>query len=139
MPPISILLVDDNSAFLRMATRFLQEHCGNMVVVVGVAGGGEEALVKAQDLRPEVVLLDLAMPDLPGLEVIPRLRAALPEVGIVVLTLLDVAAYRQAALEAGADGFVSKATLGADLLPAIQQAVQARSSRRKPGEGHIVV
>lgn len=139
MPPISILLVDDNPAFLRMATRFLQENCGNVVVVAGVAGGGEEALVKAQVLRPEVVLLDLAMPDLPGLEVIPRLRAALLEVGIVVLTLLDVAAYRQAALEAGADGFVSKATLGADLLPAIQQAVQARSSRRKPGEGHIVV
>lgn len=139
MTPIRVLLVDDNPAFLRMATRFLQENCGNVVVVAGVAGGGEEALVKAQDLRPEVVLLDLAMPDLPGLEVIPRLRAALPEVGIVVLTLLDEAAYRQAALEAGADGFVSKATLGADLLPAIQQAVQARSSRRKPGEGHIVV
>lgn len=139
MTPIPVLLVDDNPAFLRMATRFLQEHCGSVVVVAGVAGGGEEALVKAQDLQSEVVLLDLAMPDLPGLEVIPRLRAALPEVGIVVLTLLDVAAYRQAALEAGADGFVSKATLGADLLPAIQQAVQARSSRRKPGEGHIVV
>lgn len=139
MTPIPVLLVDDNPAFLRMATRFLQEHCGSVVVVAGVAGGGEEALVKAQDLRPEVVLLDLAMPDLPGLEVIPRLRAALPEVGIVVLTLLDVAAYRQAALEAGADGFVSKATLGTNLLPAIQQAVQARSSRRKPGEGHNVV
>lgn len=139
MNSIPVLLVDDNPAFLRMATRFLQEHCGNVVVVAGVAGGGEEALVKAQDLRPEVVLLDLAMPNLPGLEVIPRLRAALPEVGIVVLTLLDVTAYRQAALKAGADGFVSKATLGTDLLSAIQQAVQARSSRRKPGEGHIVV
>jgi DNA-binding NarL/FixJ family response regulator len=124
MDPVSVLLVDDNPTFLRIATRFLQEHYRDEVVVVGTAGGGQEALIKARDLRPQVILLDLAMPDLPGLEAIPRLRAALPEVGIIALTVHNSNGYRQAALAAGADEFVSKANLSTDLLPAIRRVMK---------------
>jgi CheY-like chemotaxis protein len=119
MEPISVLLVDDNPTFLRVAARFLQAHEG--VNVVGTANGGQEALAKAQDLRPQVILLDLAMPDLPGLQAIPRLRELLPQTGIIALTLLDTSGYRQAALSAGADDFIPKAALNTDLLPAIQR------------------
>lgn len=133
MSPISVLLVDDNAAFLNILTRFLQEHCQNEVVVGGTAGGGEEALDKAQALRPQVILLDLAMPDLPGLEAIPRLRRLLPDVGIIALTLHDTNGYLEAALAAGADAFVSKFTLDTDLLPAIRQVMQIQS-REKPGD-----
>jgi DNA-binding NarL/FixJ family response regulator len=135
MDSISVLLVDDSPLFLRIATRFLQEYYHDEVVVVGTASGGQEALTKARDLRPQVVLLDLAMPDLPGLEVIPYLRAASPEVGIVVVTLLDTDGYRLAAQEAGADAFVPKASLSIDLLPAIRRVVQADQPLEKPVDG----
>lgn len=78
MSPISVLLVDDNPTFLRIAADFLRAH--EEVAVVGTASGGEEAVARAQHLRPQVVLLDLLHPDLPGLEVIPRLRSELSEV-----------------------------------------------------------
>jgi DNA-binding NarL/FixJ family response regulator len=126
MSPVSVLLVDDSPLFLDITTRFLQEECQGEVVVVGVAGGGEEALAKAQPLHPQVVLVDLNMPGMSGLEAIPRLRQALPDAGIIALTLLDAEVYRQAALAAGADGFVSKSTLYTDLLPAIRRFKQRR-------------
>ena len=121
MSPISVLLVDDNPTLLRVATRFLEKH--DEVVLVGTAVGGVGALARAQELRPDVILLDLAMPDLPGLEVIPRLREAVPEMRIIALTMLDTEQYRTAALATGADEFVPKADLSTDLLPAIRRVV----------------
>jgi len=125
--PISVLLVDDNPVFLSIAARFLRA-CDDLVVL-GAADGGQEALAKAWRLRPQVVLLDLRMPDLPGLEVIPLLRAILPQVGIVVLTLLDGNSYREAALAADADEFVSKAFMDTDLLPAIRRVAHIHGEK----------
>jgi DNA-binding NarL/FixJ family response regulator len=135
MKPISVLLVDDNPAFLHISTRFLQKH--DDTVVVGTAGGGEEALALAQDLQPDIVVIDLAMPGLSGLETIPRLRAMLPEVGIIALTVLDTNSYRQAALEAGANDFIPKASLDTDLLPTIQRVAQADPSQPKAVDNSI--
>jgi DNA-binding NarL/FixJ family response regulator len=126
MKPISVLLVDDNPAFLRIATRFLQKH--DDTVVIGTADGGEEALALAQDLQPDIVLVDLAMPGVSGLDTIPRLRAILPKVGIIALTVLDTNSYLQAAIEAGANDFVPKASLNTDLLPAIRRVAQTDPS-----------
>ncbi len=123
MEPISVLLVDDNPIFLNIAAQFLRASPD--VTVVGTANGGEEALVKAEALQPNVILLDLAMPDIPGLEAIPRLRSILPEVSIIALTLLATDGYRQAALSAGAQDFIPKAKLSQDLLPAIRRVMQA--------------
>jgi DNA-binding NarL/FixJ family response regulator len=133
MNPVSVLLVDDSPIFLRIATQFLQQY--GDVVVLGVADGGKECLLQAKRLQPQVVLLDLSMPDLPGLEVIPRLRAVQPQVGIIILTMLDTNGYRQAALAAGADDFISKANMADDLLPAIQRVAQAsRPAAGKEGK-----
>jgi len=130
MDPISVLLVDDNPTFLRIATHFLQSQ--EDVVVVGTASGGEEAVAMARDLRPQVILLDLAMPGLPGLQAIPRLRDTLPEVGIIALTLLDTKGYRQAALLVGADDFVPKVAMNSALLPAIQRVARGNHSSGTP-------
>jgi DNA-binding NarL/FixJ family response regulator len=135
MKPISVLLVDDNPSFLRIATRFLQGH--DDVAVVGAAGGGEEALALAQDLQPDIVLIDLAMPGLSGLGTIPRLRAALPEVGIIALTVLDTTSYWQAALSAGANDFVPKTRLNTDLLPAIRRVAQADPSWQRAADDSV--
>jgi DNA-binding NarL/FixJ family response regulator len=128
--PTSVLLVDESLTFLRIAMRFLDMH--DDIVVVGAVRGGEEALAQVQDLEPDVVLIDIAMPDLlGGLKFIPRLRAALPGVGIIALTLIGTDGYRQAALEAGADDFVPKAAMGADLLLAIRRVGQASRTWEK--------
>lgn len=119
--PTSVLLVDDNPIFLRILARFLEEHSGHAVCVVGSVDAGEKALRIAPSLRPEVVLTDLAMPKMHGLDLIPRLRASLPDAVIIALTLMDPQSYREAVLAAGADAFVSKATLEGDLLPTIRR------------------
>jgi DNA-binding NarL/FixJ family response regulator len=121
---IRVLLVDDNEAFRRVATDFLQRH--DELIVVGVICGGEEALAQAQDLGPQVILIGL---DTPGLEILPRLRNMLPDVGIIALTLLEGNAYRQAVMAAGADDVVRKAELTTELLPAVRRVTQADRSR----------
>jgi len=126
MVPISVLLVDDNPTFLRIAAQFLREHCTQEVTVVGTATGGRGALAQAGDLRPQVIVVDLAMTGMSGLEAIPRLRGLRPDAGIVALTQMEPSEYREAALAAGADEFVTKAMLSTGLLPAIQRARQRR-------------
>jgi two-component system response regulator NreC len=121
--PISVLMIDDNLTFLRIATRFLDAY--DDVVVIGTVSEGEIALAQAQALQPDVVLVDTAMSSLQeGLKFIPQLRAVLPRVGIIALTLIGTDGYRQAVLEAGADDFVPKAAMGADLLSAIRRVKQ---------------
>jgi CheY-like chemotaxis protein len=130
MEPISVLLVDDNLTFLHFATRFLKAH--NEVLVLGTATRSEEAIARAQELRPQVVLLDLAMPDLScSLEVIPRLRSILPETRIIAVTLFATDGYRQAAFKAGVDDFIPKHKMDTDLLPAIQRVAQARQPQEE--------
>jgi two-component system response regulator NreC len=121
--PISVLLVDENLTLLRIVMRFLGAY--DDIVVVGTVSEGEEALARAQDLEPDVVLVDTAMSSLQGgLRFISHLRAMLPHVGIIALALIGTDGYRRAALEAGADDFVPKAAMGADLLSAIRQVKQ---------------
>ena len=129
---MSLLLVDDNPGFLRILASFLERSGQGEIVILGAARGGKEALTKAQALRPQVILIDLAMPDLHGLDAIPQLRGMLPDVGIIALTLLDSGSYRQAALTAGANDFVSKARLDTDLLPAIWRLGRGEQPRRGP-------
>lgn len=134
MAPISLLLVDDSPTFLRLVSRFLSEQYPDEVAIGGLAEGGEAGLAQAHALRPDIVVIDLAMPGLPGLKAISLLRAALPNLGIIALTLLEANGYRQAALAAGADEFVSKATLVTELLPAIRRVMQADRQRERQKE-----
>ncbi len=124
MSLIRIALADDHSTFRDITIRFLHQH--EDLLVVGAANGGQEALALARNLHPDVMLVDLAMPDLPGLETIPRLRTGQPGLGIIALTLLDTDGYRQASLAAGADEFVAKANLTTDLIPAIRRVARKR-------------
>jgi len=135
MGTISVLLIDNNPGFLRILTSFLERYGRGQVVVAGTALGGKEGMTKAYRLRPHVILVDLAMSDLHGLETIPRLRSMLPSVGIIALTLMDAGSYRDAALAAGADDFVSKVGLDTDLLPAIFRLAAAHAAQESMGEG----
>jgi DNA-binding NarL/FixJ family response regulator len=126
---LSVLLVDDNRTFLRVLTEFLAEAGEGAVRVVGAALGGRDAVVQAETLQPDVVLVDLQMPLQSGLTLLPHLRARLPEAILVALTLLDPDSYQAATLAAGADAFVSKMRLEHDLLPTIRRLVARRPQR----------
>ena len=89
-------------------------------------------MAQAERLQPDVILLDLEMPDVPGLDILPRLRALLPDACLIALTLMDPASVQATALAAGADAFVSKESLEHDLLPVIQ-GLAPLAHRRGPG------
>lgn len=117
--PISVLLIDDNPTFLRIITRYLEDR--DDLKVVGIARGGEEGLAQARKLLPDVILLDLVMDEMSGLQILPYLKETNPDFIIIVLTMHDTEAYKTAVFDAGGDGFVPKASLGSDLLPTIER------------------
>ena len=113
MPVRSVLLIDDDTTFLRHAERFLRRD--QTLRVVGTASSAEEGVALARALQPDVVLLDLSMPEVDGFAALPDLREAAPYASVVALTMLDDARYRERALSRGADEFVPKNRLVEEL------------------------
>ncbi len=128
---IRVLLIDENPLFLQAATGFLQRQTG--LVVLRTAARLDAALIGTRDFQPGVIVLDPSTCGIGGLEIISRLRSMSLDVGVIVLALMDSTTYRQAANAAGADGFVSKANMVVDLLPAIRRAVQRETSANTGG------
>jgi len=120
MNKIRVLIADDH-AIVRDGLRQLLNGQQDMEAV-GEAGDGREALEKAKSLHPDVVLLDVAMPRLSGLEVISLIRESAPDSQIVVLSMHAKETYVQQALAAGALGYVLKASPSEDILEAIRAA-----------------
>jgi DNA-binding NarL/FixJ family response regulator len=115
----TVLIVDDN-AQLRAFMREIVAEASDLQVV-GEAADGAEAMQLAQALRPAIVLLDLIMPQVNGLEVLRWIKVEHPETKVIIVTVHDEDAYRQAAEASGADAFLLKKTLGTDLLPTLQR------------------
>jgi DNA-binding NarL/FixJ family response regulator len=117
MPPIHILLVDDSPEFLESAKRFLagDPH----IEIVGCVLSARDALEQVRQLHPDLVLMDLAMPEMNGLEATRQIKAQPDAPRVVILTLYDNPEYRAAAEAVRADGFVAKSDFGAQLLPLI--------------------
>ncbi len=119
---ISVMLVDDDPAFLRILKMLLHTHYGDKVDIVGTANSGEECLNLAQVLTPQVVLMDLNMPGIGGLQTIPLLHILFPEMHIIALTCDDREKSRQAVLAAGGSDLIPKSDLKTYLIPAIEWA-----------------
>jgi DNA-binding NarL/FixJ family response regulator len=115
----TILIVDDH-AQLRALMREIVAGASNLHVV-GEAADGAEAMRLIQALRPAIVLLDLTMPVVSGLEVLQWVKVEHPETKVIIVTVHAEDAYRQAAEAGGANAFLLKKTLVTDLLPAIQR------------------
>ncbi len=101
-----ILIVDDSSDFLKSVSLLLGAAPG--VVVVGTARSGEEALVEVERLLPDLVLMDIAMPGMGGIEATRRIKARARPPRLLLLTMHDSGEYRRAGEHVGADGFLSK-------------------------------
>lgn len=125
MRPVRVLLVDDQELFREGLATLLSVRPD--VEVVGEAANGLEALEKAAALRPQVVLMDLRMPILNGVEATRRLRAAHPQVRVVALTTFDDDENVFEALRAGAVGYLLKDVSADRLVEAVQAAARGES------------
>lgn len=122
MERIKLVIADDNATFIDVVSRYVGNE--DRLEIVGTASDGSSAVDLVQRKKPDLVMLDLGMPGLTGIEVLPLLRVAKPDVRVIILTLLDTEAYRSAALRAGADAFISKAALSKNLLPKIYELLE---------------
>jgi DNA-binding NarL/FixJ family response regulator len=117
---IRVLLADDHT-IVRQGVRLCLEALGD-VDVVGEAEDGQQTVALAEELRPDVAVIDLTMPAPGGLEAIRQVRARIPGVEVVVLSVHDSEAYVAQALRAGAVGYVPKRNAATDLADAIRAA-----------------
>ncbi len=118
-----MLLADDHDAILERVARLLETECD----VVGTATDGQQALEAAQDLKPDVLVLDISMPVMNGIETAHRLKDVGVEARVVFLTVHDDPDYAKEALEAGALGYVIKPRIASDLAIAINEVYSGRS------------
>jgi DNA-binding NarL/FixJ family response regulator len=120
----SILLADDHEV-LRSGLRGLLEAREGWVVCAE-ASTGRQAVAMARECRPEVAVLDLAMPELNGLEATRRIRAELPETEVLVFSMHESEHLVREALEAGARGYVLKSDAARHLVTAVESAIEHR-------------
>jgi NarL family two-component system response regulator LiaR len=120
MQPIRVLIVDDHEVVREGLRLFLAEE--DEIEVIGLAADGSHALSMAATLEPDVILMDLVMPELDGIETIRRLRTAGSRSRVLILTTFVDKARVRAAIEAGAVGYLLKDVGRADLLAAIRAA-----------------
>jgi DNA-binding NarL/FixJ family response regulator len=115
---VQILVVDDSLPWQRFVQNHLERAAG--LKVIGVAGDGSEAVQKAKEVQPHLVLMDVSLPGMNGIEATRQIRKVSPGSKLLFVSTLDDIEVIQAAFEAGGSGFVSKWDAGRDLIPAIR-------------------
>jgi DNA-binding NarL/FixJ family response regulator len=120
---VRVLLADDHQSFLAVVTRLLQPE----FQVVKTVSDGEALIDEAAKLTPEVIVLDISMPKLNGIQAARQLKAAGSTAKIVFLTVHEDQDYVRGALAAGAHGYVVKARLASDLLLALREVLASGS------------
>jgi len=122
---IRVLLADDHGV-VRKGLRFLLEQQPD-VEIVGEAADGREAVRIADDTSPDVVIMDIAMPNMNGIEATRRILAANPATAVVILSMHQDESYVLRSLKAGAKGYLLKDSLRSDVIEAIRSVSQGRS------------
>ena len=119
MSKLTVLLVDDHEGFINAAMRHFRKI--DWLDIVGSAANGLEAIERSEALRPRVVLMDLAMPEMGGLQATRLIKAQDNPPFIVIASHFDDAEHREHALRAGADGFVSKLSYIQEVLAILEK------------------
>lgn len=141
-PPVRVMLVDDEP-LLRSLLRMMLHRTGRYEVV-GEAGDGREALELASAITPDLVLLDLSMPRMDGLEALPHLRRLVPQAHVIVLSGFAAASAATTATAAGAHGYLEKGLAPANLVEALDESLRQPASSAcadrtaAPGHGQVM-
>ncbi len=125
MEPIRILLADDHT-IVRDGLRAILERESDMMVV-GEAADGRESVRLAETESPDIVVMDLGMPNMNGMEATRRIIASNPRIGVVILSMHQDESYVLGALKAGAKGYLLKDSMRSEVLQAIRAVYQGRS------------
>jgi DNA-binding NarL/FixJ family response regulator len=120
--PVRVLVVDDHQSF-RWALTSALDLVDNLEVA-GVADGGVAACREAEELRPDVVLMDVSMPDLSGIEAMERIHRRVPDVPVVFLTARADAGVEREAMQAGASGFIAKGASLQDIVVVLREVAE---------------
>jgi DNA-binding NarL/FixJ family response regulator len=121
---LRVLIVDDHPAFRRALTSALKMVRG--IEVAGEASGGVEATTRALEDEPDLVLMDLSMPDFDGIEAMRQIHAERPELPVVILTAHADPGVEKEARHAGASGFLAKGTALEDIVIVLHEAAEER-------------
>ncbi len=122
--PITVVLADDNPDH-RLAVRFILELAAEVVSIVGEAADGHEALDLVRRQHPDLVIADVVMPNLDGLELTALLKREQPKTKVIIITAYG--GYDSVAARSGADAYVSKHEISSGLVPAIREVVNRGS------------
>jgi DNA-binding NarL/FixJ family response regulator len=125
--PNTVLVADDFKAFRRVIQSKLKQ---NGFQNVAEASDGVEAVAKAADLHPSLIILDIGMPNLDGIKAAEQIRSVVPNVKILFLSQYSDPDIMQAALNAGAAGYVRKSEMDLQLLPAIEAVLRTKGLPR---------
>jgi DNA-binding NarL/FixJ family response regulator len=123
---VRVLVVDDHQAFRHALSSALEMV--DDIEVAGQAGGGLAACQEAEQLDPDVIIMDLSMPDLSGIDAMKRIHEQRPDLPVVILTAHADDGTEREALEAGASGFVAKGTGLRDLVVMLHEAAELDAS-----------
>ena len=134
--PIKLLIVDDHPIVRRGLRMCLGQQSG--IQILGEAGDGREALNKAHELKPEVILMDIDMPQMNGLAVTDLLRREMPEVKVLILSMYSNTDYVMRIIQCGARGFVLKESSPEEVVQAIR-AVHSGASHFSPEVARVAL
>lgn len=119
MKPVRVLLVDDHNIILNGIKTMLEDE--TEIDIIGEANNGKDAILKAETLKPDVILMDIKMPEMNGIEATKEITARNLPVGIVGLTMFDDDEYIAAMLQAGAKGYLLKNSSKQDIMAALKK------------------
>jgi DNA-binding NarL/FixJ family response regulator len=134
--PVRIAIVEDQTRVADSLTKLLSRAGGFEVVAAYTSG--ETALAEIPELKPDAVLMDIGLPGMSGIECVRHLKAALPSVSIIMLTVYDEGEYLFNSLKAGASGYLLKRTTGEKLVEAIHEALLGGMPLTRQMAGKVV-
>ncbi len=126
---LSVLIVDDSEDLRELISMVLERHPEGWRVVA-TAAEGRAAVDQARTSQPDLVLLDIAMPVMDGMQALPRIREAAPDALVVMLSGYPFSTAGQGALDAGAHGYLEKSDLVHGLIPRLERIIEGSSDGR---------